>query len=82
MHFFFFFFYSQIPPHSHLSMAGRLTMHAIDEVCYCCHIPKLGPAGVVLIERLYYYRECYYTISTVYSNGSTIEVLCIVTLGI
>ena len=26
------------------------TMHAIKEICYLCHSPKLGPAKAMLIE--------------------------------
>ena len=32
---------------------------------YFCHTPKLGPARVMLIETLCYYRGCYYRGSTV-----------------
>ena len=32
---------------------------------YFCPTPKLGPARAMLIERLGYYRGCYYRGSTV-----------------
>ena len=38
----------------------------INTVCYFSHSPKLGPDRLMLIERLYYYRGCYYTSSTVF----------------
>ena len=37
---------------------------------YFCHIPKLGPARAMLIERLCYYSGCNYRGSTVFQTPS------------
>ena len=44
---------------------GNWLCMLLKEVCYFSHSPKLGPDWLMLIERLYYYRGCYYTSSTV-----------------